>query len=486
MLSKYRKYRQHLPLVLMVLIIALASWLRVWQLNTQMIFFGDAAHDMLTAHQALLDRQLPLLGIESSVPRFRQGPVAIWIIMLAQLIFGLTNTYAIGLVFALISVLAVIGLYELLTVSLNQKTGLIASALLAVSPMAVAHGRVPYHTTPIPLAVIGFLWAMKRLWDGKKWAIFTAFFSCAVAFQFELALFPLIGVPIYILWRQKRAINRLMIGQAAAGLTVGLLPQVIFDLTHRFQHLGGFAVWVVYRIAAFGGFREEHAISINRLINTGLTFWHYSQRIFSVEQPLITAGMLGLLLASLWMAWRQHRAGKLPPIIEISLVSVALITVAYVIHGSPSEAYFPPFLILWPLLIGYLLAQLSTQASSWNLVIGGGLTLYLGLMVFSIIGHNFFVGTSHQFSYGPAISEYRQVINYIASQSENQFSLNTTAEGGEFASYFDNLRWAHLEQGHPPVANPNHLFYVERQATLDTYPTIKKVTFNLMTVYQLL
>jgi hypothetical protein len=250
--------------------------------------------------------------------------------------------------------------------------------------------------------------------------------------------------------------------------------------------LGGFAVWVVYRIAAFGGFREEHAISINRLINTGLTFWHYSQRIFSVEQPLITAGMLGLLLASLWMAWRQHRAGKLPPIIEISLVSVALITVAYVIHGSPSEAYFPPFLILWPLLIGYLLAQLSTQASSWNLVIGGGLTLYLGLMVFSIIGHNFFVGTSHQFSYGPAISEYRQVINYIASQSENQFSLNTTAKGGEFASYFDNLRWAHLEQGHPPVANPNHLFYVERQATLDTYPTIKKVTFNLMTVYQLL
>ena len=477
---------KYFGLISIVFIVAIASFLRVWQLNTHMIFFGDSAHDLLVARQAILDKELPLLGIESSLPRFRQGPVALWIIMLSQLIFGLTNTYAIALVFALISIIAVIALYELLTVFVNQKTGLISSALLAVSPMAVAHGRVPYHTTPIPLALIGFLWSLQRLWDGKKWAVFLAFFSWAVAFQFELALFPLILVPVYIFWRKKRNITRYTIGQMTAGLVTGLLPQIVFDLTHRFAHLGGFGVWIIYRIAAFGGFRGEHTISTARLQQTLTIFWSYFKKIVSLDQTNLSLLAAGVLFVSLIFIWQEYKRKKLPPLVEISTVSFLALIVAYTVHGAPSEAYFPPFLVLIPILISYALATVINKNLQTKILISGLMIGYVALIASSIIRYNFFVGTRHPYNYGPSISEYRQVIKFIAEESQNQFSLNTTTAGGHFPSYFDNMRWLQIEQGYQPVSKPHHLFYIEHQPALDSYPSIKKVSFNLLTVYQLL
>src|SRR5690606_6371424 len=134
---------------LLVVIVVAASWLRTWQLETQGILFGDAGKDLLTAYQAVTDGKWPLLGIESSVPRFRQGPLTLWLEMLLIKISVIT-TLLISLVFAGLGIAAVIMLYEWAALYLTPKVGVIATALLAFSPLAVAHSRVPYHTTPIP------------------------------------------------------------------------------------------------------------------------------------------------------------------------------------------------------------------------------------------------------------------------------------------------------------------------------------------------
>lgn len=476
--------KQKLSLILITIIVVVASLLRVWQLDSQMIFFGDAAHDLLAARQALIEKNLPLLGIESSVPRFRQGPVSVWIIMASQVLFGITNTYGIAVVFALMSIGAVIATYELMTVAIDKKVGIIAAALLAVFPMAVAHGRVPYHITPIPLVTILFLWAQWRLWQKKKFALPMAFLSWAVLFQFELALLPLIAVPVYIVWRQKKRPSNKSLGQSLLALLVGLSPQILFDLTHKFQHLGGFSLWVGYRIAAFGGYKDAHTFSLERLMNTSEIFWFYFRRIVSYDQHWLAGLFLLLFVISLYYIWHQYKKNKLHSLLEITTVSFVLLVIAYVIHGSPSEAYFPPFAVLIAIITANFLGHLLKNFKPFVYI---GISLYMALNSWQIYHHNFFVSNNHPYSYGPSIQEQRNIMRYITQQTNHNFSLRTTNPAGKFASYFDNLKWVYLEQDIQNQNNQEHVFYVETDSNaLDNYPSIKKVTFDTISVYQLL
>ena len=86
----------------MILIVMLASWLRITQIDTQAILFGDAGRDLLVARQAVENNSLPLLGIPSSIPRFHQGPLTIWMQMAIYDLFG-TQTLAFSVIFAFLT-----------------------------------------------------------------------------------------------------------------------------------------------------------------------------------------------------------------------------------------------------------------------------------------------------------------------------------------------------------------------------------------------
>ncbi|HCC84719.1 MAG TPA: hypothetical protein DEP87_03485, partial [Candidatus Pacebacteria bacterium] len=97
--------RQH---GLAILLISLGTWLRFYQLPAKGILFGDSGHDLLLAAESVEQRQLPLLGIASSVPRFHQGPLTIWLNMVIYSLVG----YRPGpyyWVFALLGCMAMIG-----------------------------------------------------------------------------------------------------------------------------------------------------------------------------------------------------------------------------------------------------------------------------------------------------------------------------------------------------------------------------------------
>ncbi|MDQ5951275.1 MAG: hypothetical protein QG639_552, partial [Patescibacteria group bacterium] len=163
---------------LILIIVCVATWLRVWQIDAQGILFSDAGRDLVVAYESVQQKSLPLLGIPSSVPRFKQGPISIWIEMVVIALFGV-NTLAQSLVFALISIAAVIGVYEFVCIYASKKHALLAAALIAVSPSAVDNGRVPYHTTPLPLALVLYLFALILLWHKKRYSYFFAAFAFA-------------------------------------------------------------------------------------------------------------------------------------------------------------------------------------------------------------------------------------------------------------------------------------------------------------------
>lgn len=465
---------------LITLIVVGAALVRSWDLPAQGILFGDAARDLLAAKEAVESKNIPLLGIPSSVPRFHQGPVTIWLEMAIYSIFG-QNTLAFLISFAFLGILAVIAVYEYAVIFINKKTALIAAALLAFSPLAIAHSRVPYHTNPIPLVIMVYLFALQYLWQKKKLGVFVAGLAWILVMQFELTLFSLGLLIPYILWRQKIKLQPNVVSQLSAALLLGLTPQIIYDLTHSFaqSQIGGFIIWIGYRITSLTGVVGNHQFSITKLGQTFSIFAHYLSRVFSTQNIFISIVFLGLFLATVTLVFIKRR--KLRAGIEIPVVILGLLTISYVVHGSPSEAYFPPYFPLLSIFIGWGLSRLFQQHQKILVI---SIVIWATINVSSILKHNFFVSNPQSFNYGAAVREQRQIIKTVNRISAGKFKFLTTHSAGKFASYFDNLRWLSGELKIPQDHSGGMVFYIEpKNSSLSGYPDITKIEFTTYDVY---
>lgn len=478
-----------------LVIVVIAAALRLYQLETHLIFFPDAGRDFLAAYTMTETGKIPLLGIPSSIPRFKQGPLMVWLIGVLQ-IFGGTSPVAVGYLMVMFSLFTMCLLYWLLREHVSPKSALIASVLFALSPLAIAQSRMPYHISPIPVLTMLFLMAvvrMKRTWR----SVLLAGLSWAVLFQFELCLAPLF---LIVLWKiytlqnksagqqsRKRTEKRkpnlqqfaLLSSIAGTGAAIGLAPQILYDITHGFQQLGLFLGWSVYRTGSVVA-GSEHRFSLTRFSHTLDQFALYWTRVWSVDQPLLLLIGFIMLLVSLALIVRQW--GKTPDFIRVTAASFALLCLAYVVHGSPSEAYFPPFLVFLPILIAYGVAQLPVPKNA--LIIAG--TAYGLFTVVSLQRANWFVQpTAAGFQYGPSYAQQQMIVQLILDQTgDHPYRLISTDEGSHFATHLDTYRYLLLLHGsqESSTADAKTIVINHHGSDLQNYPNGQVYHFESMEV----
>jgi len=443
------------------LIFLLASVLRLWDICGRAIFFDDAAFDMFSGMEALRDGRIPLLGIASSLPRFHQGPVTVWLNMILGGVFGF-NLLAFSLFFVGLSLLALLLVYFFCLRFLNKKVALVAIFLIALSPLAIAQARMPYHTNPIPLATILYLISLVRLWQKKRASLFWAVLSWAFLFQFELAVFPILILIPYVLFRTRnlRNLKRKLV-LVVGGLSLGLAPQIIFDLKNNFSQLGLFVVWVGYRLG--GSFIGEHQMNGGKLSSVVAAFAKYGGRIWSVDLVLIQVIFLSLVGVAFYKLLLQWRQKTIEPGLEVVGVLTMVLSLGYVVHGGPSEAYFPPFIILLPILVSF---ALNSIFRNYRFVLIGLLLIWGASNIWGIFQSNFFVSNNQKFSYHYGVAEQREIVDFIDEQSGGDFVFKTTGENKRFESTFDNLRWLAKEKNIEENKDSENVFYVEQKDSI--------------------
>ena len=420
---------------LALMLVLIGTWIRVYDLPNLAIVFPDAGHDLEVAATAVKSDTLPLQGIPSSVPRFKQGPLSIWLNMSLIHIAGYDLTVH-SLVYAAIGIFALIGIYETCLVFFNRQAGLVALTLLTFSPLAIAHSRMPYHTTPIPLFTIFYWWGLQALIAKKPHGVFWAILTGWLLFQFELSMFPvLLAIPI-IFYVQKIAFKKQLPEIVAASL-LGLLPQWLHDLTTRSFQLGEFAAWVGYRVASLF-LPGQHTMGTAKLESIIHSFGTYLPRLWGVDLGWNNAIMVGLIGLAIYGLWQLGKP-KLTSPLGILLLLTSLITAGYIAHGAPSEAYFPIYFILLPLLIGVGLAQLPTR-----LYVGGLLLIIcLGTInIHTIWRHNFFVSNSQAMSYGPSYQEQLLIAQTLLTFGQDKINITGPIGQNLFPSSFDHIQWA--------------------------------------------
>lgn len=468
-------FKQH---YLIFLIVVAGTFLRVWQLDSKAIFFSDAGRDLMVAKQAVEDGSVPLLGIPSSIPRFKQGPVSIWIEMITIALFGV-NTLAVSLVFAVLSILAIIALYEFVCVYIGRKQAIVAAAFLAFSPLAIAHGRVPYHTTPLPLALVLYLFSLMLLWEKRKFSTFLSVFAFCFLFQFELSMAALILLIPFVMWQRKIRLSWVTATQALAGAVLGLLPQVTYDVTHNFQQIGVFILWVGHKVLEFLTFQGGGSTTLNAYMTSIV---QYGGRIFSTGNLILNVIFVTLILIGFFAVWHAYKKKILPTAALLSELALVLLTLSYFVHGSPSEAYYPPYFILLSI---HLTLAVFFIPKKYFLLTSSGVVFWATINIVSIFSHNFFVDTEKSFSYGTSVESIRNIVEFASSKSQGTYTLHTTAKVEEkFPTFFDNYRWLALEQGLPPTSSQGKDFYLADKSEIGNgYENYFYRDFSTLRVY---
>lgn len=310
----------------------------------------DVRRDYSQALALLHGKGLPLLGIPSSVPRFSQGPLNIWFDALAFKIGGVSFISPVIAASIIASITGFV-MYRLLKNRTGKNIAATAALVFTLSPAAITQARLPFYLFAIPLFVLFFLMALERMQSKRRLSVFYALLCFCLLFQWELATIPFIAVFVYALFRNR--IRLLTVWKEIfAALVLGLLPQLLFDLTHRCAQLCQFVVWMGYRTVAVSGIDGRHGLTVFTS-----EFW---MSVMQQMQRIVGGGNIGLpvlMIVIVLGVLHRVRTKRLPSLYVYTWISFVCLFLGLVIHGIPSEAYFPPFLVLLPILAAYSLSS---------------------------------------------------------------------------------------------------------------------------------
>ena len=140
------------PNILLILIIALASFLRLYRIQDYMTFLGDEGRDVLVTYN-ILHGKLTLLGPRASAGDFFLGPIYYYFITPFLFIFNY-NPVGPAVMVALFGIATVWLIYRFASEIFNSRVGLISALLYSISPIVIAYSRSSWNTNIFPFSQI--------------------------------------------------------------------------------------------------------------------------------------------------------------------------------------------------------------------------------------------------------------------------------------------------------------------------------------------
>lgn len=248
-----RLFNQRSKLVL-VLILFLGAYLRLWRIGEYMTFLGDEGRDVLVVKgiigglAALLrgdleeaSKGLTFLGPIASVGGFFLGPIYYYFMTPFLWAFRLDPTGPAVMV-ALFGLATIFLIYKTGREFFDPRAGLVASALYALSPLVIAYSRSSWNPNLVPFFALMLIYTLEKGTRGKKtlWWLFVAGLSLGIGLQLHYLftfLFPVVGTFLMFektktwFWKLKQSIV------VALGSLTGFSPFLAFEMKHGFPNL---------------------------------------------------------------------------------------------------------------------------------------------------------------------------------------------------------------------------------------------------------
>jgi 4-amino-4-deoxy-L-arabinose transferase-like glycosyltransferase len=232
---------------ILIFIILLASFLRLYRIGDYMEFLGDQSRDILIIRDFLKNGNLFFIGPQTSIGNMYLGPFFYYLISPALL---LSNYNPIGpsVFVALINIFTVYLVYFVGKKWFNQSAGYISAFLFAVSPVAIRYSNFIWNPNIMACFSLLFVYFFFESFRTKRYHNFIfaslSFIMVMNSHYLGLALLPFVG--LYWLFNLitsiknkssnlKPFINYSLI--ATAIFFLSLTPQILFDVKHNGQNI---------------------------------------------------------------------------------------------------------------------------------------------------------------------------------------------------------------------------------------------------------
>lgn len=347
---------------IMILILAVTSYLRFYNFNTRWMIAVDQAKDAIVGRYAAQNKMIPLLGPLASGANVVGGPQWYWFIALTSFIYP-KSILAPWIGVALMFILFVFIMIKIGEELVGKELAVIVGLLAAFSPLQVSQGVSLTNQSPMAIISAISLWAIITYIKNKN-SLSAFILGCAIAIGFNIhmqgiGLFFLVPAVLVFSGKPKLKDGFWFL----IGFVIQFIPMIIFETRTKFFNTRGFIDYYLYS-------QYQRWVS-NRWLTYVFSFWPGLWRKIAggslISTYLIGLGLGGLLTIDFWKK-------KLPKYFQAIILSFVLIFILLRYYRGPSfESYYVfihPFVLL-------LTAWLIWRIFSWKRIIGLILLVYL-------------------------------------------------------------------------------------------------------------
>lgn len=281
-----------LEIILLLVILGVAIFLRFYQINKLHFFTYDQARDAIYVKRIVVDHIPRLLGTQTSLPGMYLPPFYYYtiapVLWLAKL-----NPVGIDIYSASIGVLTVVLIFFVANQMFGRPAGIVAAALYSVSPLNVELSRRAWNPNTLPFFILLAFYFLWRFWvkkRGKDFLFATIVYGYCLSLHFGAWTLAPIFLFSWLHLFKKKGSKKVLLGSVAV-ISLFIAPLILFELRHNFflfsqakvfffdkQHLG----------LAQGNFFESILVSVVAIFTVLLS----GQILINAQAPLEFSGKL--------------------------------------------------------------------------------------------------------------------------------------------------------------------------------------------------
>lgn len=429
------------PLISLVVVLLLGSFLRLYKIPEYMTFLGDEGRDAIVMRDIILGHNYPLIGPGTSVGNMYLGPFYYYLVA-PSLLISHFSPVGPAVFIALIGIMTIILLWWVSRRwGIGPYTSVMIAGSYAVSPVVITYSRSSWNPNIMPLFALLCIYGIWRVWRGQNWGwlIITALSFAFVLNSHYLGL--LLAPTLFIFWLITKNKSLKISIFSFLLLLFFLSPLIIFDASHNWANFNSLKQFLTDRqqtinFKAYKAFPNLWPIWVD--INSNL--------LTAGNQSLAMVVSAVLVLFSIYSLTQRQKNNEI--FLVLTWIGIGLIGLG--LYKQHIYAHYYGFLFPAPFLLFGLLIKSTNQP----------LKVLLSLVAILIFILNL---VNHPFRHEPnrQLARTKAVAEFITSQAAgNHFNLALVSNHNYDASYRYFLQL--MDAGYFPIQDKktNQLFVI--------------------------
>ena len=235
-------------LLLLILLLLLGAFSRLYRINDYMTFLGDEGRDAIVMKGIVTGTHFPLIGPGTSIGNMYLGPLYYYLAAPSLAVFNLSPLGPAVFVSA-IGLLTIGLLWWIGRQWFGRWPALAVSALYALSPTVIIYSRSSWNPNIMPFFALLTMYGVWKVWRFGYWR-WLVISAVAFAFVLNSHYLGLLLVPTIILFwlLSPKTLNaRRYTLVSILLLFLLLLPLLFFDMRHGWQNFGAMKTFFAAR-----------------------------------------------------------------------------------------------------------------------------------------------------------------------------------------------------------------------------------------------